>query len=282
MTRVGRPDGGYVLLAVLWIMVGVGGLTFLITAAARTAIAPSRNRMALTAASWTAAGCLAQARDRLTRSLAAAEYEPGDARMTAWNAIDRTLGGDIFNDSPCRVSARALGAKLDVNTSDESTVAMVLLKAGMRRGQADSTAAVVASHRPYLDMRQLHLVPELQTVSVLDSVLDVEAGLTCLNHASGAVLATLPGFTDETVRKVMEDRKHGKLISGFQELGPFLSPDSPEASARLPGVAVLGPSGWVITVRASTGKPSVNVVLEALVIRSEPGIRIARRRSWLE
>jgi hypothetical protein len=272
-----------VLLAVLWIMVGIGGLTLAITAAARTVIAPARNRMALTAAVWSAAGCLAEARDLMAQALAPTSPQPVVTAATAWNRIDRTLEGSlVLTDPSCSVSARPLGAKLDVNLSDERALAMVLLKGGMSAGRAESTAAVLTSHRPFVDMRQLHLLQGLESVELLDSVLDVDAGPISLSHASRAVLGILPGFTDETVWKVLDARKRGTPVSGFLELASLLSPDAPGASARLPGVAVFETAAWVITVRATTGKPPVTAVLEARLIRSDSGTTIARRRSWLE
>lgn len=282
MTRARRPDSGYALLAVLWIMVGIGGLTVVITAAARTAIASTRNRIAITTASWTASGCLGQARDVVTMALASRLNQPGSAER-AWNFVDRTVQTAPFlHDSPCRLTTRAVGARLDVNANDAPTVAMVLLNAGMRAGQADSVAAVIASNRPFVDLRQLRTLPALQSLEVLDSVLDVESGPVSLNHASRAVLAALPGFTDETARQVLDARNRGTPIPGFHELKPLLSPASPGASARLPGVAVFEPVAWLITVRASAGTPVVTAVLEARLIRSESGTTIERQRRWLE
>jgi type II secretory pathway component PulK len=64
-----RQDSGYALLAVLWITVGVGALTFMISTAARDAIGTSRNRIALAQASWSAAACLAETRAVLADAL---------------------------------------------------------------------------------------------------------------------------------------------------------------------------------------------------------------------
>jgi type II secretory pathway component PulK len=180
------------------------------------------------------------------------------------------------------VEARPVGARVDVNASTQATLAQLFRHIGMRPGRADSAAAAVASHKPYVDLRQVHLVPGLDSVAALDSVLDVEPGPISLNHAPGAVLTLLPGFTDETVERVLEARARDAPVSTFYELAQLLSPDAPDASARLPGVAVFQPAAWVITTRATTGRPPVTVALEVRLARWSRSTAISRRRSWIE
>jgi hypothetical protein len=148
----------------------------------------------------------------------------------------------------------------------------------MTKGRADSTAAVVARGKPYLDVRGFPVIPG-PAVTPLDSVLDIEPGAISLNHAPGPVLALLPGFTERTVEEVLAARNRGTPISTFYELSRLLSPDSPEASARLPAVSTFQPEAWVLTVRARFGRPTVTSVLEFRLMR---GASIARRRSWIE
>jgi len=278
-----RGDGGeagYVLLAVLWISIGIAGLTLLISAAARDAIAPSRNRIALAAASWSAADCVAHARVVLADALERDAPHTG-AMARAWDRVDRALETPR-GELGCALEARAVGARVDVNASDEPTLARLLRYAGMPAARADSAALAIASHEPYVDLRELHVVPGLESATVLDSVLDVEPGPISLNHAPGVVLALLPGFTEETVRRVLEARAQDAPISTFHDLSQFLSPDDPGASARIPGLVVFQPVAWVIRARASAGLPVATAVVEVRLAKSGAGTTVTRHRSWIE
>jgi len=275
-------EAGYALLAVLWITVGITGLTLLISVAARGAIASSRNRIALAVASWRAAGCLAHARAVVTEALERERAEHADVSLRTWDRVDRILRAAPSGDPACRLDARPVGARVDVNASDAATLAQLFRHVGMPPPRADSVAALITSHKPYVDLRQLHLIPGLDSVAVLDSVLDVEPGPLALDVAPAAVLALLPGFTEETVRRVLDARNQDAPISTFHELSQLLSSDAPEAAARLPGVAVFQAPAWVVTTRATAGRPAVTAVLEVRVGRSESATAVGRRRSWIE
>jgi type II secretory pathway component PulK len=283
VTPTKRPAGdqaGYALLAVLWVTVGITALTLMITANARGAIATSRNRIALTVASWNAAACVAYARATLVDTLES-EAPRGNYVVTrAWDDVDRVLReAPLPHELGCEINARAVGSRVDVNAADSETLARLLRYAGMTKGRADSTAALVTRHRPYVDRRALHLIPGLEMATVLDSVLDIEPGPISLNHAPGPVLALLPGFTERTVEAVLDARNRGAPISTFYELSRLLSLDAPGASARLPAVSVFHPESWILTVRARAGRPAVTSVLE---LRLAAGTGISRRRSWIE
>ncbi len=227
--RVSGCEAGYALLAVLCISVGIAGLALLISAAARNSIAPSRNRIALAAASWSAAGCLAQARAVLAEALGRDEPQT-DAPAQVWDRVDRALKAwRPSAELACALEARAVGTRVDVNASDEATLARLLRFAGMPGARADSAAGAIASHKPYVDLRELHLVPGLESATLLDSV-----------------------------------------------------PDVPGASARLPGLVVFQPVAWLITVRASAGRPAVTAVVEVRLARSGAGTAVTRHRSWIE
>jgi type II secretory pathway component PulK len=281
VSAASREDG-YALLAVLWLSVGIAGLALVISTAARDAIAPSRNRIALAAASWSVAGCVA----RVRAVLADAFVRDGphtSATPKEWDRVDRALQAlPPFAALGCTLEARAVGARLDVNASDAATLAQLLRYAGVPAGRADSVAGAIAAHQPYVDRRELHLVAGLASTTVLDAVLDVEPGPISLNHAPGAVLALLPGFTEATVQRMLDARAQGAPISTFHELSQLLSPDAPNASARLPGLAVFQPVAWVITVRASAGQPAVTAVVEVRLAKSGAGTTVTRHRSWIE
>jgi len=263
--------------------VGIAALTFLISAAARSSIAPSRNRIALTSASWSAAACVAHARAALADGFEQEGVREAGATATTWDWVDRTLkASPPPTELGCQLEARAVGSRLDVNASDEATLARLFRKVGMPAARADSVAATVALRKPYVDRRELRLVRDLQTLTSLDSVLDVEPGPIALDRAPAAALALLPGFTEETVERVLDARARDAPISTFHELSQLLSPEMPDASARLPGLAVFQPTAWVITARATNGMPPITAVVEVRLARSRGGTVITRWRSWIE
>jgi len=143
-------------------------------------------------------------------------------------------------------------------------------------------ASAVVAHKPYVDVRELHLVPGLGSVALLDSVLDVEPGPIVLDQASAPVLALLPGFTDQTVQRVLEARARETPISSFHELSQLLPRDSAVASARLPAVAVFQPAAWMVIARATAGRPAVTSAVEVRVGRAGSATSIGRQRSWTE
>jgi hypothetical protein len=283
---VGKPDstvGGYALLAVLWLLLGISGLTLLISASAGHAIAPSRNRIALKTAHWSALGCLAHARMVLTRELEDEVAHRGEVVSRAWNGADRVLAAfPPPADLGCEITARAVGSRLDINSADESTLSRVLSQLGVSAARADSMASIIVRHRPYTAMQQVAALKELNTQVALDSVLDVHSAPISLNNAPGAILALLPGFTQVTVRRVLAAREAGKPVSSFHELSQLLSPDDPGASARLPGLVVLQPHAWVITVRARAGRPLVTIAIEQWISRAGTGTAVGTWRSWIE
>lgn len=308
-----RSESGYALLGVLVICVGLAGLAFSISTAARGAMATSRNRIALTEASWTAAACLAHARAMIAETL---QGEPRSASGRApgpWHRLDRTIGeAPALIDLPCTLSARAVGSRLDVNASDEGTLRR-LLREVMPGATADSAAAALAdwmdrddaarplgvetawyeahvrpvpANAPFIDMEQVHLVRGLERVAGLDSLLGLEPGPIALNHAPPQVLALLHGFTPETVARVLAARRRELPIRSFRELADGLSPSAAEAldaaAATLPGLAVLEPVAWVLAARSRRGTPPVTAVVELRLTRAGERTVVERRRSWIE
>lgn len=270
---------GYALLAVLWICTGAGASAFVVSAVAAEAMATSRNRIALTRASWTARGCVARLRTTLHAALTS------DARQ--WDHVDHLVRQSAVPERfACTFTAHAVGARLDINATPESLLTRLFTRSGLRPAAAESAAVAVAARRairPFDDMRELRSVRELARLTTLDSVLDVEPGPIALNHAPAPVLALLPGFTERTVTELLDDRLRGALITSFPQLNPLLSPDVPEASARLPGIVVLSPIAWTITVRSTLGHPPVTAVLEVRLAQGGgPTTTVVRRRSWTE
>jgi len=284
-----RRDSGYALLAVLWITVGITALTFLIGAAAREAIATSRNRIALTQATWATQACVADMRAALSDSIDAQAPIRTGAALEIWNRLDRIVAAGAA--PPCALTVRAVGSRMDVNAIDAETLASLLRNLGLACGLADSTAAAFSAWKaahaePLVNLQQLHLVPGFESLSRTDSVLDVEPGAVSLNHAPPEVLALLPGFTEEAIEKLLDIRSRGGSITTLGELSEMLSPGArtefDRAFPQLVGTTLLAPSAWIVTIRSSAGVPAVTVALEVRLVRSGNRARIVRRRSWIE
>ena len=212
------PRAGYALLATLWICVGVGALAALISVSAREAIGAARNRVALTSAMWRAQACLAYARETV-RDATSHSSDPA-----LWNHIDRVLGEARAPVSGCSISARPVGARLDVNSSDEATLSRLFQAAGWRPSRADSAAAAIAdwmdaddqpraggaerewylarhrippSNSPFVNARELRRVRGLEDWDRLDSLLDVAPGPLAINQAPAELtIVTRPFVLD--------------------------------------------------------------------------------------
>jgi DNA uptake protein ComE-like DNA-binding protein len=267
--------------------VGIGALTFLTSAAAREAIATSRNRVALTQASWTAQACVADLRAVLSDSLLAQAPTVGGSALGVWNRADRIVGARSGEASPCELTLRAVGSRVDVNTANPQTLARLLHGIGLSQGKADSATTALTAQRPFVNARQIRLVRGLDHAPArLDSVLDVEPGAIALNQAPPEVLALLPGVTPEAIDAILEVRRRGASINTFHELSEMLSPSARAAFdgafPQLVSVVLLAPTAWIVTARSSTGVPAVTAVVEVRLARGGSGTAVVRRRSWVE
>jgi hypothetical protein len=277
--------GGYALLATLWICVGIGALTALISASAREAIATSRNRMALTSAMWRARACLEFGREAIDDALSD-EAARADSARVVWDHVDRLLAGAPRSVAGCAITARAVGSRLDVNATDAATLSRVFQAAGWRLARADSAAAAItswiAANGAFVNVGELDHVRGLEGVARLDSILDVEPGSLALSQAPRELLTLLPGFTDRTIQEVLDARARGMSVTSFKQLSAWLDPRAPGASARLPGLVLLTPEAWILIARARIGRPPVTAAMEVRLSRVGSAVTVTRRRSWAE
>ncbi len=304
--------GGYALLAVLWLVVGVLGLVFTISAAAKAATAASRNRVNLTRAAWEAHECLAYGHAAISRALADAAPRGHRSLTQAWNDVDRLLYQASPDDLPCEFSARAVGSRLDVNAADEETLARVFRIAGAAPNKAESLAAAIAdwrdpddqpriggaeagwyeangrpgpANRSLTSLHELRLIRGLETSRALDSLLDVEPGPISLVHAPPAVLALLPGLTIPAIAWITAVRRADSPLTSLVALSHGMGAERPtfeEALPRLAAIVVLEPKAWIVTARRRVGRPPVTVATEVRIARSGDHATVVRRRSWTE
>lgn len=284
-----RAPGGYALVAVLWLCLGIGALGSTLWAVAGHAVASSRNRIALGQAEWLAEGCVARVRAAVAVAMTPGAMLPGSTRSSPWSAVDKILSGSApvpASLAGCEVIARASGDRLDVNQADEPTLVRLFRLLDMPADHADSlAAAIVGGGAPITAIGALPGARSDEEMLALEAVLGTEPGPISINHAPKAVLGVMPGATAEVVDRILDARRRNTPILSFSELADGLSPSGRQLLLdSLPALAAattLLPVAWVITVRSTAGSPPVGVVVEVRLQLLESLPVVARRRSWI-
>lgn len=312
--RARRP--GFVLLAVLWVMVGAIALGLALTLASRRAVGAARNRRAAIVAAWMTEGCLERARAAIGAALAERMGEPGDL-LARWRALDRAVPASApVRSADCSVSLTPAGRALDVNAAGADQLARLFRALRVPEAAVDTLVDAVLDWRdpddlprphgaeapwyaargrpaprnaPFAHRRELarvHGLDSLAASGIIDSVLDVEPGRVDLNHAPLAVLASLPGFTTEVLAAIGVRRERGVPITDLLAVAAQLSPNARTALAahyaELSRLATADPDAWIVTARGKAGAPPITAVVEARLVRAGRRAAIVRRREWLE
>jgi type II secretory pathway component PulK len=304
--------GGFALIAVLWIVVGMSALALLGGIAAREAVASARNRADGTDAAWLAEGCMERARAAMAEALRAARDEgPG---LTVWARIDRIVAvSPLLEGTGCDLRFRTAGAALDVNTVPEDGIRRFLSAAGATEASVDSLVDAFADWRdgddvprqfgaeadwyrsrrlpvprngPLADAREVLRVRGWGRLAGIDTMISVDPGRVPLNHAPGPVLASIPGFSLEAVSRIMEMRLRGDAVHDITSFPGSLSPGArDELLRRFPeyvSAATVEPEAWIVQARAGVGTPPAVAVLEVRLVRAATRAALVRRRTWTE
>lgn len=312
-----RRERGFVLLAVLWVIVGVTAVSLGMALLARGAAGAARNRQAATVAMWQAEDCASRAESVIGAALGSRR---GDSAATAdvlhrwWSNLDEAVSASAeFVDAPCTLSLRPTGTTIDINTATDSMLSRLFVALGDTPPTADSLADAILDWRdaddvprltgaesawyraqrreaprnaPFADVRELSLVRGFERVANLDSVFGVQQDRLVLDRAPLAVIAALPGFTDEALAHVAEFRARGTQIPDLLSLGSQLSPAGRAALlAAYPDLLRMTtsePDAWILTVRGAAGVPAVTVVVELRLVRAGDRAAIMRRRTWIQ
>src|SRR6185437_14403744 len=121
---------GFVLIAVLWVMIGVSALGVGISLIARRAVAEARNRIALRAATWRAQDCVSRAQAVIAAALDHKGSSPGDS--TSWELLGHSLAASsLIHSNDCSVELHAAGRLLNVNTADSAVLARLMFALGI-------------------------------------------------------------------------------------------------------------------------------------------------------
>lgn len=310
-----RARGGFVLLTVLWILVGVSALGVSFELLARRAVRASDNRMAETRGAWRAEGCLARARAAIDGALAAAAAAPGTEGVHAvWRTLDRIVAAASAGwPADCHVRLVSAGRALDANTATDAMLHRLLAALAIPTRQGDSIVDAIldwrdadtlprpngaeaawyrARHRPlprngpFADRRELRRVRGVASVPGLDTLLGVESGRVDLNRAPSAVLSALPGIAPELVSRLADHRWRGAPVADLLALGGEGSPAARAAlmahEIELERLTTTEPDAWIVTSRAQGVASPVTPVLEVRLVRAGERAAVVRQRAWLE
>jgi hypothetical protein len=111
-----------------------------------------------------------------------------------------------------------------------------------------------------------------------------DTGKVNLNAAAPEVLSTLPGFTVEAVRAVLDARRWGERFSDLFQIMARLSPPAREAMLQryrdLVGRVIFAPASIVVTATGAVTASPVKATIEALVVPAGPRVGVVRRRMW--
>ena len=221
---------GFALLAVLWTLTAVTVLGGAAMVVARLGAATTRNRILLTRAGWAREACV---------EILSSRY--------AYQAAIRVLDSiDLGRGTWCRAALEDPGAKLNLNLADRPALVAVIAAVSRRPPAAvDSLVDAVLDWRdadtiprpfgaetpanrngPLADVAELRYVRGFDDSLVvhLTTVLTTRGtGTIDLNAAPAAVVATVPGMSDEAVELLVRRRLVGQPVRSTDELAGLLS-----------------------------------------------------------
>ena len=142
----------------------------------------------------------------------------------------------------------------------------------------------VPRNGPFASIRELARVRGFNNLGTFDTILTVEPGRISIATAPLLVLSSVPGFTDELLAKIAEQRAAGKQVSNLLTIAAQLSPDARDALMRHYDEATrltsVDPDAWIVTARAERGVPPVSVTVEARIVRAGSRGAVVRYRYW--
>ena len=302
-----RVQRGFVLIAVLWVLVGLGSLGLMLSLAGRDTVTAARNRLSLARAYWLAEGCI-----QIVRAVVSDALLDGARGDVAWRSLDDLVArSPILSDAGCNLEVRASGATLDVNSVGAEQLRRLLLALHVLPMAADSLVDAlldwrdtddsprplgaerewyIAQHRlaprnaPIADVRELARVRGYDVLSGLDSVLGTDSGRVDVGRAPPAVLASLPGFAAETADRIEELRLRGALPSELSSLAGLLSPSARDSLAahyaEVAPLVTMDPDAWIVRASAHDGDSPAVTTVEVRLVRAGARVGVSRHRSW--
>ncbi len=299
---------GFVLLAVLWVVVGLASLGLALSLVGRDAIGAAQNRSSLTRAHWLAESCVS-----VVRAVATAELSDQDRADAAWRDLDEIVANSppLQSSTRCDVSVRPSGTTLNVNTADATQLRQLFLAVNRTPRNADSLADAILDWRDadddarpngaervwyqqekrfsprngaIADVRELARIRGLDQVAGVDSLLGVEPGRISLGRAPHAVLMALPGFTEELADRIAELRERRMLPADLLTIAGALSPSARDSLnaryAEIVPLVTIAPDAWIITAKARDGVSPAIATVEVRLGRAGARTVVLSYRSW--
>lgn len=312
---VDAKEGGFALVAALWLIVAVGVLIAEFGLQSRVRRLSTINAVAEARARAAASAGVEHAVARLWKLAEEAERPQGHSAFARWNRIDRLLADldsvALASDAHYRVRASDVGRRLSLNAASSAELRRLFTAAGVDRHAAEIAAQSILDWRDADDLHRLHgaewedhyrhLTPpvrprngefrsvgELRRVRGIGGIYERIApfltvlgdGRVNLNAAPPQVLAALPGLTPEAVDLILSRRSLAPLTNLF-ELEPHLSPASRHVFlhefAALAARASFAPRQIEVRATGAAGGSDLRVTVRALVVREAGRVRIAWR-----
>jgi general secretion pathway protein K len=302
-----RARAGFVLLAVLWVLVGLASLGLALSLVGRDAVGATQNRVNLTRAHWLAEGCV-----NVVRAVAADALADREHANAAWRTLDELVSSSpLVTGLGCELTLQPAGATMDVNAAGAEQLRRTFMALHVMPLSADSLVDAILDWRdpddesrpsgaerawyvgqrrftprngPIQDVRELSRVRGLDQLAGLDSVFGVDGGRVSLERAPRAVLIALPGFSEELVRRIIEMRERRALPADLLTLAGALSPSARDSLAaryaEVVALVTIDPDAWVVTARARDGAAPAVATVEVRLARAGARAATIRHRSW--
>ncbi len=302
-----RTRDGFVLFAVLWVVVGLASLGLALSLVGRDAVGATQDRVNLTRAHWLAEGCV-----NVVRAVAAGTLADREHANAAWRTLDQLVSSSpLVTGLGCKLSMQPAGATMDVNAAGAEQLRRTFMALDVMPLSADSLVDAILDWRdaddesrpsgaergwyvehqhftprngPIQDVRELSRVRGLDRLAGLDSVFGVDGGRVSLERAPRAVLIALPGFSEELVRRITEMRERRALPADLLTLAGALSPSARDSLAaryaEVVALVTIDPDAWVVTARARDGASPAIATVEVRLARAGARVATIRYRSW--
>jgi type II secretory pathway component PulK len=196
---------GFALLAVLWVLTALSVLAGVALATSRIGWDTTRNRVLLARAEWAREACV---------EILLARYAQHDSVQD----VDTV---ELGRGTWCRAKVEDPAARLDVNTVDRPTLEQLLSAVSHQPSVMDSVLAARRRGRIY-DLNQIGV--DSSTRARFGQVLTTRGtGVVNVNAAPRAVLATLPGITEEAIELILRSRDLGVRLRSVDDLATHFS-----------------------------------------------------------
>lgn len=298
-----RTRSGFALMTVLWIIVAASVASLATMLVARETSDAAVSRADSERAAWRANDCLERQRVAIDDALAAAARD--DETLDLWKTLDRRVG--FAEADQCSATVIPVGSQLNVNAATDRQLLTLFAAMGLAHSETlvdvlrdwldpddeprpngvehDWYAArerLTPRNGPLADIRELRRIAGFEELG-LDSVLTVDSGRIAINVAPLAVLAVLPGFTEDLLTWIANERAIGRRVRDLPTLASSISRSAADSVlAHYPALVSLttvDPEVWAIRAQGWSGSPASVAMIEARVVLGR-GARAAvtRRR----